>query len=85
MVGSPVPGEAPSAMSNAPVITEPENNPGNDIYSLYPDLAEVDITSACNLAEYFQQLCEDEKNNAALEQQAQNVPSLKNVDTPEEF
>ena len=85
MVAPPVPGEAPSAVSNAPVITEPENNPGQDIYSLYPDLSQIDITSACNLAEYFNQLCEDEKNNAAMEQQSQMVPSLKNQNTPEEF
>ena len=85
MVASPVPGEAPSAMSNAPVLTEPENNPGQDIYSLYPDLAQIDITSACDLAEYFSQMCEDEQNNAALEKQAQMVPSLRNQNTPNEF
>ena len=85
MVSSPVPGEAPSNMSNSPVLTEPENDPGLDIYSLYPDLTNVDITSPCDLAEYFAQVCEDEKNNAALEQQAQNVPSLRSVGTPDEF
>ena len=84
-IAEPIPGEAPSTVSTAPVITEPENNPGQDIYSLYPDLSQVDITSPCNLVEYFSQLCEEERNNAALEQQAQTVPSLKNIDTPDEF
>lgn len=84
-VASPVPGEAPSAVSTDPVITEPENNPDQDIYSLYPDLANIDITSACSLAEYFSQMCEDERTNAEMEQQAQMVPSVSKVDTPDEF
>ena len=85
VVDSPVPGEAPSTVSTEPVITEPENNPGQDIYSLYPDLANIDITSACSLAEYFAQMCEDERANAEMEQQNQLVPSAANIDTPDEF
>jgi hypothetical protein len=90
VVASPVPGEAPSAVSSSPVITEPENDPGSkegpDIYSLYPDLVNIDITHPCDVASYFNQMCEDEKNNAALEQQqAKNVPSIKDIDTPDEF
>ena len=84
-IGSPVPGEAPSSMSMQPVLTEPENNPGQDIYSLYPDLANIDVTSTCSLAEYFAQMCEDERANAEMEQQAQMVPSMAQVDTPNEF
>lgn len=84
-VASPVPGEAPSSVSTQPVLTEPENNPGQDIYSLYPDLANIDITSACSLAEYFAQMCEDERANAEMEQQQQLVPSMSKVGTPDEF
>ena len=84
-IASPVPGEAPSSVSMSPVLTEPENNPGQDIYSLYPDLSNIDITSACSLAEYFAQMCEDERTNAEMEQKAQMVPSASKVDTPDEF
>lgn len=84
-VASAIPGEAPSAVSTDPVITEPTNPQGIDIYSLYPDLTDVDITSPCNLVDYFSSLCDDEAANAEYEKQVQIVPSLAQQDTDSEF
>lgn len=86
-VASPVPGEAPSQVSTQPVITEPTNagGDGSSIYELYPDLANVDITSACTLADFFASLCEEEQTANQVKQQSELVPSLASVDTPNEF
>ena len=84
-IASPIPGEAPSAVSTDPLITEPTNPQGADIYSLYPDLADVDISSPCNLVDYFSSLCDAEAENAEYEKQVEMVPSLGQQDTESEF
>lgn len=89
VVTSAVPGEAPGEVAVEPVITEPTNNPeeanGFNIYDLYPDLIDVDVTSPCTLVDYFQSLCDSEIENQEFETQAKFVPSMKSQDTPEEF
>lgn len=89
VVASPIPGEAPSAMSNQPVITEPSNDSSQSetpsIYDLYPELVNVDITSACTLADYFASLCEEEQSAIEAQQQNELVPSLGAINTPDEF
>lgn len=93
-VDQPVPGEADAAVPTEPVITEPEPAPDEadaqdqnapDIYELYPDLASVDITSPCTLADYFATLCESQQTDQAAQDQADVVPALGDMDTPEEF
>ena len=85
-VASAIPGEAPSQVSNQPVITEPANGGGTDsIYDLYPDLANVDISSPCTLADYFASLCEEDQQTRAAQEQAKTVPSIAAIDTPNEF
>lgn len=85
-VASPVPGEAPSQVSNQPVITEPTNaGQAPDLYELYPDLASVDVTSACTLADFFAGMCEQEQQAQQMQQQAQVVPSVAAMNTPQEF
>lgn len=85
-VASAIPGEAPSQVSDQPVITEPSNGAGTDsIYELYPDLAQVDISSPCTLADFFASLCEEDQQNQAAAAQAKIVPSMTAVDTQDEF
>lgn len=86
-VAPPIPGEAPSQVSNQSVITEPTNagGDGSSIYELYPDLANVDITSACTLADFFASLCEEEQASNQVQQQSELVPSLAATNTPNEF
>ena len=85
VVASPIPGEAPSQVSDQPVITEPTNNPSTEdlpsLYDLYPDLANVDVSSACTLADFFASMCETEQ----VQKDQELVPSASAVGTPEEF
>lgn len=86
-VREPVPGEAPVAMSSQQVVTEPapsaETVSGTDIYSLYPELRNVDITSPCELADFFASACEDERVEAEQELRSDLVGSQNNA--AEEF
>lgn len=89
-IDSPIPGEAPANVPDEPVVTEPapvsDNSEQNiDIYELYPDLANIDITSPCALADYFATVCENYQADAENQMRSQVVPSLKDMDTPEEF
>lgn len=85
-VASAVPGEAPSQVPTQPVITEPSNGAGTEsIYDLYPDLAQVDITSPCTLADFFASMCEADQQQKTAQAQAQIVPSSAAIDTPQEF
>lgn len=83
-VTSAIPGEAPTQMSTQPVITEPAGG-SNSIYDLYPDLANVDITSPCTLADFFASACEMSQQEQSAKAQAKIVPSMSAVNTPSEF
>lgn len=96
-VGSPVPGEAPSAMSNQPVLTEPTNVPGQPmnpqmaagpqptLYDLYPDLMNINPQDPCSLADYFATMCEQMQQQMQMQQQTAMVPSYAAQGTPNEF
>lgn len=90
-VAPPIPGEAPANVSNQPVITEPNNSqqsgPDNgqipaNIYELYPDLVQIDITSPCTLADYFAEMCESQQQQ---NQNVEFVPSMQAKNTSDEF
>ena len=85
VVGSAIPGEAPGRMNPQPVLTEPDNGGGVDLYGLYPELSQVDPQDPCALADFFAQVCETQHQTVQAQQQTSVVPSLKNINTPNEF
>lgn len=89
-VGPQSPGEAPTQMANGSVLTEPDNGSstgGNppDLYQLYPDLAQLDVTNPMVLAQYFAQVAQQMQQQMQMQQQQAMVPSLGAVNTPNEF
>lgn len=59
---------APTPIPQEPVIMEPQTGEDSDdsdegimpdIYDLYPNLAEIDITDPCSLADFFATVCEE--------------------------
>lgn len=90
-----VPGEAPAALPVEPLLTEPDLNSAEDsentqedsidIYELYPDLANVDISSPCTLADFFATLCESDMENQEAEERSIYVPSVNKLGSSQEF
>ena len=88
-----VPGEAPGGEEglSGNILAEPgqndsgENEEMPNIYELYPDLESVDVTSPCNLADFFASLCEEDMADKEESERSTYVPSLNDLDSEEEF
>lgn len=91
VVDAPVPGEAESEVPVGNVITEPQNNPAGSnqetpsLFEIYPELAQMDPTNACALADYFATMCETQQTQQQVAQQTETVPSYAAQNTPAEF
>lgn len=85
-------GLAPAPMPEEPVLMEPDsgademdNIPNVDIFELYPDLVNVDITCPCTLSDFFASLCELKMSSDEQAEREEMVPSLADMDSEEEF